>query len=144
MEKEVIEKEVVKVFLREDSISRVIFLPKVEVTLDDAIKIVSIRSKLSKGKKYPVLVDTREMSSINRAARQHFSGEEAAKITSALGFLVMSLLSRVLVNLFLGINKPAYKTKFFTSEVKVIEWLKGYIEWRERTKEDSKDGKRSI
>lgn len=127
-EKEIFETKVAKVWLGDDGISRVIFLPKGGVTLDEAKEIISIRSKLIlEGTKNPVLVDESKNFSITRDARDHFSSMEATEITSALAFLVESKVTRLLVNFFIRINKSTYETKVFTSESKAIKWLKEFL-----------------
>jgi len=127
MENEIIETSTAKVSLREDGIFHLIYSPKAEVKLDDAREIIAAQYKVLKGKKSPVLVDIREMKSIDREARQYFKSEETVKITSADGIVVGSPVSRVLGSFFLGINKPVYPIKLFTSEAKAIKWLKEFI-----------------
>jgi len=127
MENEIIETRTAKIWLGEDSIFRLIYSPKVEVKLDDAREITAAQYKLLKGKKLPLLADTREMKSIDREARQHFKSEEIPKTTSAVALLVSSPVSRVIGSFFLGINKPLHPVKLFTSEAEAIKWLKEFI-----------------
>ncbi len=65
---------------------------------------------------------------MTRDARVYFAGSESKKVHSAAALLAQSPLSKVLGNLFLGLNKPLFPTRLFTSEKDAIEWLKGYID----------------
>ena len=128
MKNEVIETEVAKVWLGEDGIIRIVNLPGVEVTLENITEINRHLKKLSKGKKVPVFNDIRGVKSITREARLFASGEKSAQVSSAAALLIGSPLSKVIGNFFMGINKPPYPTKLFTSEKKALEWLEGFIE----------------
>jgi hypothetical protein len=100
----------------------------VEVTLENVTEVSRHLKKLSKGKKVPVFTDMRGLKSMTREARLFLSGEDAAQVTSAAALLIGSPLSKVIGNFFMGINKPPYPTKLFTSEEKALQWLKGFIE----------------
>jgi len=128
MEKEVIETRTAKIWFGEHGIIRYTILPKAEVTLDDTREYVRIQSKLTKTKKILNLTDIRKVKSIEREAREFLMGEEAVKITRACALIVGSSVSRVIGNFMLGLNKPAYPVKLFTSEDEAIEWLNGFIE----------------
>lgn len=125
MEKEVIEITAAKISLEKDGILRIKMKDGADIELDDVKEIIETHLKLSKGKKVPVLTDARKVKAISREARQS-SAEESSKISLANAVLVNSPLSRTLGRLYLGINKPSYPTKLFTSEDKAIKWLNGF------------------
>lgn len=83
--------------------------------------------KISNGKLPPILVDIREIKSIDKQARDHFAMKNRAPKVCAIGVLIKSPLSKVIGNFFLGINLPSVPTKLFTSEEKALEWLKKFI-----------------
>lgn len=129
MKSEVGETRAFKVWLDEDGIFRTLSLPGVNATLEDFKAINRHHRRLCGGKKTPVLNDIRRAKAmINRDARTFASSEEACEITSAVALLVDSPVSRVIGNFFLGINKPPFPTKLFTSETQAIKWLKGFLE----------------
>jgi hypothetical protein len=128
MENEVIITRTAKVRLGEDGIFRVIVLPKVEMTLADAKESIATVLKISKGKKLPLLVDSRNIKSMEREARVYYAGEEGRKSVSACALLIGSPVSRVIGNFFMGLNKPLVPTRLFTSETEAIEWLRRFIE----------------
>jgi hypothetical protein len=84
--------------------------------------------KISKGKKLPLLVDSRNIKSMEREARVYYAGEEGRKSVSACALLIGSPVSRVIGNFFMGLNKPLVPTRLFTSETEAIEWLRRFIE----------------
>ena len=127
MEKEVFEIRTAKIWLGEDGILYIKILPKSEITLEDIKEQFKIASKLVNNKRIPFLIDSRGVKSMERASRK-FIQEESKEIVSKLAILIGSYISRLIGNLFIGINKSSYPTKIFTLEDKAIQWLKGHIE----------------
>jgi hypothetical protein len=128
MKDEVIETEIAKVWLGEDGIVRVINFPGVEVNLENFTEIYNTVKKLCMGKKVPVLDDIRGIKSVTRETRLFVTGKDAAQVGSAVALLIGSPVSKVIGTFFLGLNKPPFPTKLFTSEEKALEWLKGFVE----------------
>lgn len=112
----------------EDGILHCKLFPNSEVTYEHAKEIMEESMKLSGGKNIPVLGDLSEVKSISRRAREYLSGEEATKIASSLAVLAGSPVSKVIGNFLIGLNKPSYPVKLFTSKEKAIKWLKKFIE----------------
>ena len=50
------------------------------------------------------------------------------KLFLAQAIIVDSPVSRLIGSFFLGLNKPPFPTKLFTSEADAVEWLKGYLQ----------------
>jgi len=134
MENEVIETRTARIWLGEDGIIRTVFLTNSELTLEDAKEIDTVTSGMTDGKEYPFLIDLRKIKSVAREVRNYGSEMKTRRNASAL--LISSPLSRVLGNLYLGINKPIHPVKLFVSEDEAIKWLKGFMET-----EDTRDGK---
>jgi hypothetical protein len=128
MESEAIVTRVTKVWLGEDGIARIIHVPGAEVTLADAKETMAAYLKLNKGKRRPLLVDTKTMKSLAREARHFYAGEQAAKVASAAAIIIGTPVSRVLGNFYLGLSNPHLPSRLFTSEDEALEWLKGYLE----------------
>lgn len=95
--------------------------------LEDACANVQAASKIAGGRKVPVLIDMRGMKSVSSEARAHYGSEIPAAYSLAQALLVGSLISRVIGNFFLGINKPPFPIKMFTSESEALDWLEGFI-----------------
>ena len=102
-------------------------LSNAEVTEADAREINKILAKLSGGRKKPLLADIRQIKSVTRGARSYFAGDVYNEIIQAAAAIISSPLSRIIGNLFLGINKPPYPMKLFTSKSEAIEWLRGFV-----------------
>jgi len=128
MENEVVLTRTAKVWLGEDGIVRANYFPNAEETLADAKESIATVVKVSKRKKCPVLVDSRNLKSITREARAYYAGEENAKVVNSTALLIDSPISKIIGNFFMNFNKPKFPTRLFTSETEAIEWLKGFIE----------------
>jgi len=97
------------------------------VTLGDAQDTLASHQTVNGGLgKWPWLVDLRGIVAVEAAARKYFAGAETAKATSALALLLGSPVSRVIGNFMLGINKPIFPTKVFTSEPEALAWLQSF------------------
>ena len=128
MENEVFVTSISKVVLGEDGIGRVIFHPNAVVTLEAAKEHLAACAESSGDKRRPVLVHLRSVKSIDREARLYFAGEEASKVTKA-GAIVVSLpVTRVAGSFFVGLTRPPFPVKPFTSKAEALEWLEGYLE----------------
>jgi hypothetical protein len=102
--------------------------PKDRECLEDAQANIAAATTLNAGKRRPKLVDMRSVPKIDREARAYYSGEEAARFTSAIALLVGSPVTQVIANFFISINQPPVPTKLFTSEAEAVMWLKNFIE----------------
>lgn len=95
-----------------------------EIQLEDAkentVRVISI----SGGSNYPILVDLREIKSISKEARDHFSMRGRKPNVTAIAILVGSPLSEIIGNFFLGLNRPTVPTRLFASEADGIGWMK--------------------
>lgn len=119
---------VARLWLGEDGIVRIIHSPNAEVTLEDAQETMAAYLKINRGKKRPLLIDTKTMKSIARDARHYYAGTEAARAASAAAILVGTPVSEVLGNFYIGLSNPHLPSRLFASEDEALEWLKRYRE----------------
>lgn len=110
-----------------DGVVRTCVKKDIEITLEHAIENTHAVSSFFKGKKYPILIDSRGIRSMSYEARKHFSVRGRDTKTNAFGIVIGSSISRVLGNFYLGINKPAVPTKLFDNEDEALEWLKQFV-----------------
>jgi hypothetical protein len=110
-----------------DGILRCEARENVDQTLEDAKAQIALHRRDMAAKPRPILVDIRKARSVSREARAYYAGYASAEIYSAAGFIVESPLSRALGNFFLGLNKPMYPTRLFTSEEEALAWLRQYL-----------------
>ena len=99
----------------------------VDQTLDDAKAQIALHRSDHAGRRRPILVDIRKVRSITREARAYYAGYAAAELYSAAGFIVESPLSRAIGNFFLGLSKPVFPTRLFSSEEEALVWLRQYL-----------------
>jgi hypothetical protein len=116
---------VLKIWLREDGIVQNVVDPGAEYTLADVREGLAGIYKVSKGQRRPLLVDSRNLKSMDRNARQEMATFD--EITS-IAILIDSAVSRMIGNVFLATNKKSYPARLFTSEAEAIQWLKGFLE----------------
>jgi hypothetical protein len=116
---------VLKIWLREDGIVQNVVDPGAEITLADLREGLAGIDKVSKGQRRPLLVDSRNLKSMDRNARQKIAAFE--EITS-IAILIDSAVSRMIGNVFLATNKKSYPARLFTSETEAVEWSKGFLE----------------
>jgi hypothetical protein len=128
---EVMETRTAQLYLGKDGISRIIVKQGAEITIDEIKENFAALSQITASKKAPSLIDLRGIKSINREARVYLSDEETVSNNSASALLIGSPVSKMIGNFFIGLNKPPYPTKLFTSESKALEWLKGFVDKEE-------------
>jgi hypothetical protein len=112
------------IWLDSDGIIHAKLKPGVDIRLADAQEAVRAIASLCESGKRPILVDMTELQSMDRDARVYFAGEETAKAEMAAALLVRSPLTRAIGNFFMGLNKPLFPTRLFTSEEEALTWLK--------------------
>jgi hypothetical protein len=103
--------------------------PGSEIQLQDAKDNTAAVIKLSSGIIYPILVDLREIKSISKEARNHFSMRGRKPNVSAVAMLVKSPVSRIIGNFFIGFNRPVIPIRLFSAEKSAITWVKKEM-WR--------------
>jgi hypothetical protein len=79
------------------------------------------------GKASPLFVDFSQIKSITKETRDYFSQDPRHTETyTAVALQVNNVLSRVLANFFMGINKPVRPTRVFDDRAKALEWLEQF------------------
>lgn len=124
---EVIETRTGRSWLRHDGILQAESHPDSEHRLQDAIENLAASARLARGVQRPALICLRQIKSMNREARQYYSGPESAKLFVAAALLIDSPVARVIGSFFLGLNKSSIPTRVFSSETEAIDWLRSYL-----------------
>ncbi len=124
---DVIETRTGQTWLRHDGILQAESHPDSEHRLQDAIENLAASARLARGVQRPTLICLRQIKSMNREARQYYSGPESAKLYVAAALLIDSPVARVIGNFFLGLNKSSIPTRLFSSETEAIDWLRSYL-----------------
>lgn len=110
----------------EDNIVREVWSPNTTITLQDAQETVEAVGRLSQGRVLPLLVDTRNVTSIQREARECYAKNT---VSCAVALVVKSALNKIIANFFLGLNRTMFfPTRVFNDEAEALNWLKGFLE----------------
>jgi len=126
--KEVIELSKFLTWIGSDGIVRTKVKPDAEICLKDAQKNTAVIETFYTGKKFPLLVDIRDIKSITREAREHFTLKDRESVVNAFALVLSSSLSRMIGNFFLSFNKPRVPVKLFVHEDVALVWLKSFIQ----------------
>lgn len=114
-------------WMGEDGIARTKIKPGSEVLLQHAKENTAAVNSLYHGKKFPLLIDSRGIKSMTKDARNQFSTKNRETYATAFAIIIDSMLSRVIGNFFIGINKPAVPTRLFENERDAEIWLKKIV-----------------
>ncbi len=112
--------------MRSDGILHGIALPDLQQTLEDARKNVAIAEELSGGGRAPLLMDVRSTGTLSREARACYTGEEGARVISALALLADSAFARAAGNLIIRLAKSNFPARLFATESEALQWLRQY------------------
>lgn len=123
---EAVETRTARIFIRSDGIISITVLAGSEQTRPDIEESMSQVSRLSNGKKMPLLMDIRESKGIDREGRQYSASVGVGKHITAMAVLMNSTFSRIMGNFWLRTTKPLFPTRLFTSEEDAVAWLRDF------------------
>ncbi len=109
------------VVLDADGIARLWWAPGVKITGDLAREAVAALVGVCNGERKPMLVDMQGTGTLTRDARVVFAQPSSASRIALLG---KSAVDRVIANFALGVSPVPVPTRFFTSEVAAVAWLR--------------------
>jgi hypothetical protein len=110
-----------------DGIARTVVKNDAEVGLNEALENTQAVNTLFKGKKFPLLVDARNIKFISKEARDHFSLRNRDSVVNAFAILIYSPVSRIIGNFFMGLSKPAVPARLFNEEEEALKWLTKFL-----------------
>ncbi len=114
-------------WMGQDGIARTVVKRNAEVSLKEAQENTEAIFSLYKDKKFPLLIDSRNIKAISKEARDHFSIRNRETTVTSFGILIDSPLSRIIGNFFMGLNKPSVPAKLFNEEEEALKWLKKFL-----------------
>lgn len=114
-------------WMGKDGIARTVVKPDIEIGLKEAKENTDAVFSLYTNKKFPLLIDSRNIKYITKEARDHFSIRNRETVVTSFGILIQSPLSRIIGNFFMGLNKPAVPARLFTNEEEALKWLKKFL-----------------
>jgi hypothetical protein len=110
-----------------DGIARTQVKSGARIELSDAKENSEIVNGLSNLPEFPLIVDTREVLSITKEARDHFSLRGRSSKICGIAIIRSSSLSNVVANFFIGLNRPVVPVKLFSNERDAIKWCEAFI-----------------
>lgn len=114
------------VSLLENGIMHIHLKHGAEIELSDAILIVEAMGKLGKGKKFPVLIDAGEFTSVDKEVRIFSASEESNLYTIADAIAYYSFAQKLIADFYIKHNKPAVPTKAFPTKEEALKWLETF------------------
>jgi len=127
VETKVIETTAFQTWMGNDGIARTKVKPQSEITVKEAKENSDAVNSLHSETNFPLLVDARNIKSMTKDARDHFSMNNRASYVNAFAILIDSPLSKIIGNFFMGLNKPRVPARLFTEEEEALLWLRGYL-----------------
>ena len=103
-----------------------VYKPNSVVSLEAARKIVEDRVWFQKQQDFPIYCDIRGMKSADKEARNYLA-KEGSSYARAVAVVVDSPMSKIIGNIYLGLNKPITPSRLFTDQKDAIEYLKQFV-----------------
>lgn len=111
-----------------DNIIRVQYKPILQITLEDAERIVSERLSYYQNIEAPVLIKNARIKSIDKSAREYlFDQEKGLKNIKAIAIVYSNVVDKFLTTFLFRCYTPAIPHKMFTDEQKALLWLQNYV-----------------
>jgi hypothetical protein len=96
--------------------------PNAEIYIDDAKENSKVVNELGVDGT-GLLVDSWEIKSMTRDARQFFTVRNRNSKINTIGIVTRSPVSKIIANFFLRVNKPDMPCKLFNSKEKALIWV---------------------
>ena len=109
--------------LRPDGIVHLIWAEKTSIGLAQAQAAIDAMAGLTGGAAAPLLVQTPDVGTQDRAARMEFVRRH--DLVSAVALVIRTPLSRMLGNFFIAVSRPLVETRLFDDLAAAEAWLKG-------------------
>jgi hypothetical protein len=103
-----------------------VYKPDLKITIGVARQMVAKRVETFNGVARPVLVDIRNLLTIDAPSRKYFASREAGELILAGAIYLNNPITRWAGNVFLLIDKPLIPAKLFTDKDKAVLWLQQF------------------
>ncbi len=115
-----------RVWLRPDGIVQLVWASRTVMTLEDAIAAVEAVTRLTGGRRSPLLVDVHDAGQVDRAGRLELSRQD--DLVSAVAAIVGTPLSRMMGNLIINVSRPRMPLRLFEDEASAVAWLREFLD----------------
>ncbi len=119
--------EKLTVSLLDEGVLHIHIKESANIELNDAVKAVEAMGILGGGKKYPVLIDAEDYSSVDNEVRTFSASEESNLFTIADAIAYYSLAQKLMSSFYIQHDKPFVPTKAFPNKEEAIKWLKTFV-----------------
>ncbi|UKN00291.1 hypothetical protein K6119_11150 [Paracrocinitomix mangrovi] len=92
--------------------------------LNEMLEVREANIILSEGRPYCVIMEAGEFTEFTAEAKTASASEEHTKNRIALALIKKNLATKIIVDLYLKLQKPVGKTKSFTTRKEGLNWLK--------------------
>lgn len=113
-------------WMGEDGIVRTKVKPGAEIELKHAQENSVIVNSFEGEASYPIIVDTTNIKSISKEARDFFSLRDRDSKVNAIAILRKSVIGNMVANFFIGLNKPKVPVKLFDKEKDAVKWCEQF------------------
>ena len=111
--------------LRPDNIIQIECKPNTTMGLEEGqLSTKVVAELLANGEPLPMLCDLTNVVKMTRECRQHFAGPAHAEVFTKCALIIVSPISRIIGNFFIGANKPVRPTRLFNDKEKGLQWLR--------------------
>lgn len=115
------------IHLRDDGILHLHIKAHADIRMDDALEIVRAMRVVGKGRKYPVLIDSGEFSTIDPEVRVFSASKEGNLYTIADAIAYHTLSQKLTANFYVAHNKPVVPTRTFSEIAEAENWLRSFV-----------------
>ncbi len=109
--------------LRDDGIVHFVCADGAQLDETNTREMFTVYRELGGEGRLLVLSDIRGMRSSTAGSRSLASGPEANQLHAAAAVIVGNPITRMMGNLFIGLNRPAYPTRLFSDADSAVAWL---------------------
>lgn len=109
----------------EDGVFHIVVLSD-SFTLDMTKESVRERIRITQGKPYPMLSDSRKVVDFDKEARKYLAHNDQVVNLKAGAILIKTRLQKSLGNFFIHFNKPSIPARLFTVREEALAWLEGF------------------
>ena len=112
-------------------------------TLEDAKRNSKLGAVITQNSNFAMLLDITKIGNIDADARHFYSANTKTK-NLGIAMLTNSIVSQVLGNFFIGVNKPQMPIKLFTDKTKATHWLKQILSSNQNDSSPLSDANRKL
>lgn len=120
----VIETSTAVLSLIEDGIIHFQTKPHADFGLEEMLEVREANAKLSGGKPYCVIMEAGEFTTFSKEAKKASASKEHTKNRISLALIQDNMAMKLIVDLYMKLNKPVGPTKAFSNKADALDWTR--------------------